>query len=139
MQISPVKILFTSETSWRRLQVMSSRRLEDIFSVTIFRLPRRLEDVLKTFSRRLARDPQDVLEDVKLLCWRPVEDVFKTNKCLLGTLFAYHWNIHYPVDKNRLKTVWRYHDKQLLLQYCTLDKFVFSAGYSTKTCWNGFY
>ena len=37
--------------------------LEDVFSVTIFRLPRRL---------------QDVLEDVKLLRWRRVEDVFKT-------------------------------------------------------------
>ena len=29
--------------SWR-LQDMSSRRLQDVFSVTIFRLPRRLED-----------------------------------------------------------------------------------------------
>ena len=34
------------------LQDMSSRRLKDVFSVTIFRLPRRL---------------QDMLEDVKLL------------------------------------------------------------------------
>ena len=44
--------------------------------------------VFKTFSRRLqnvfARRLQDVLEDVKLLRWRCVEDVFKTNKCLLG-------------------------------------------------------
>ena len=45
------------------LQDMSSRRLKDVFSVTIFRLPRRL---------------QDMLEDVKLLRWRRVEDVFKT-------------------------------------------------------------
>ena len=53
--------------------------LEDVFSVTIFRLPRCLQDVLwevlKTSSRRL----QDVLEDVKLLHWRRVEDVFKTS------------------------------------------------------------
>ena len=41
---------------------MSSRRRQDIF------------------ARRL----QDVLEDVKLLRLRRVEDVFKTNKCLLG-------------------------------------------------------
>ena len=34
----------------RRLQDMSSRRLEDVFSVTIFRLPRRLEDVLQNVS-----------------------------------------------------------------------------------------
>ena len=41
---------------------MSSRRRQDIF------------------ARRL----QDVLEDVKLLRLRRVEDVFKTNKYLLG-------------------------------------------------------
>ena len=49
--------------SSRRLQDMSSRRLADVFSVTIFHLPRRLEDVL---------------EDIKLLRCRRVEDVFKT-------------------------------------------------------------
>ena len=41
------------------LQDMSSRRLQDVFSVTSFRLPRRLQDVLqdifKTSSRRLGR------------------------------------------------------------------------------------
>ena len=41
------------------LQDMSSRRLEDVFSVTISRLPRRLQDVLqdafKTSSRRLRK------------------------------------------------------------------------------------
>ena len=41
---------------------MSSRRLEDIFSVTIFRLPRRLEDVLKMSSRRLARGLENVFK-----------------------------------------------------------------------------
>ena len=41
--------------SSRCLQDMFSRRLEDVFSVTIFRL-------------------QDVLEDAKLLPWRRVED-----------------------------------------------------------------
>ena len=57
--------------SWRRLQDMSWRRLQQVFSVTILRLPRRLEDVLQ---RRL----EDVLEDVKLLrffsvlAWRHV-------------------------------------------------------------------
>ena len=77
--------LFVSKTSWRsfqdmssrRLQDMFSRRLEDVFSVTIFRLPRRLQDVFrdvfKTFSRRL----QDVFKT-------GLEDVLKTNKCLLG-------------------------------------------------------
>ena len=36
------------KTSWRRLQVMSWKRPQHVFSVTIFALPRRLEDVLKT-------------------------------------------------------------------------------------------
>ena len=44
------------------------------------RLARCLQDV---FAKRL----QDVLEEEKLLRWRRVEDVFKTNKCLLGNGF----------------------------------------------------
>ena len=90
------KIFFASETSWRCLQGMSSRRLqdmcsrrfEDVFRVTTFRLPRRLEnvlpEVLKTSSRRLP----DVLEDVKLLRWRYVEDVFRT---FLEEVFKTSW------------------------------------------------
>ena len=61
--------MFVSKTSWRHLQNMSSRRPEDVFSVTIFRLSRGL---------------QDVLEDDKLLRWRRIEGVFKT--CLEGAL-----------------------------------------------------
>ena len=38
-----------------RLQDMSSRRLQDVFSVTIFRLPRRLQDDFKTSSRRICK------------------------------------------------------------------------------------
>ena len=52
IQISPVSILFVSIKSLRCLQDMSSRRLQDVFSVTIFRLPiclaRGLQDVFKT-------------------------------------------------------------------------------------------
>ena len=63
--------------------------LQDVFSVTISRLPRRLEDVFKTSCERswkclqdvFVRRLQDVLEDVKLLRWKRV---LKTNKCLLG-------------------------------------------------------
>ena len=95
--ISPVKTLFVAKTSWRHLQDMSSRRLQDDFSVTIFCLPRRLQDVFKRYLqdvfKMFSRCLQDVLEDEKLLRWRPVEDVFKacledvlkTNKCLLGS------------------------------------------------------
>ena len=59
----------------------SWRRLQNVLSVTIFRLPRRFEDVLQM---RL----KDVLEDEKLLRWRRLEDVLKMSwgqtKCLLG-------------------------------------------------------
>ena len=57
------------KTSWRRLQDMSWRRLQQVFSVTILRLSRRLEDVLKTYWRRLAKTS-----------WRCLEDVFKTSR-----------------------------------------------------------
>ena len=54
--------------SSRSLQDMSLRRLQDVLSVTIFRLSRRLQDTLqdvfKTSSRRICKD---VLEDEKLL------------------------------------------------------------------------
>ena len=50
---------------------MSLRCLEDVLSVTIFRLPRCLQDVLQDVSIRLQdvlkTFMQDVLEDVKLL------------------------------------------------------------------------
>ena len=65
--------------SSRRLQDMSWRRLQHVFSVTVFRLPRRLEDFLKTSWRYLARRLEDVLEDKKLLRWRRLQDVLKTS------------------------------------------------------------
>ena len=51
------------KTSWRRLQDMSWKRLQHIFSVTTLRFPRRLEDVLQ---RRL----EDILQDVLKTSWR---------------------------------------------------------------------
>ena len=101
------------DMSSRRLQDMSSRRLQDVFSVTIFRLPRRLEDVLKMSSRRLARGLENVFKTssrrlgrrkivtlktcwrrLQDMSWRRLQDVFKTNKCLVG--IYYH-----------LITIWR--------------------------------
>ena len=69
----------------------SSRRLEDVFSVTpsVFQdllktSWRRLQDVFaihlsKTTSKRLARRLQDVLEDKKMSHWRRLQDVFSTS------------------------------------------------------------
>ena len=77
------------DMSSRRLQDMSSRRLQrnnfssskTFFQDVFFKTS--LQDVFKMSSRRF----QDVLEDEKLLRWRCFEDVFKTNKCLLGIVW----------------------------------------------------
>ena len=79
----PSKHFLVLKTPWRHLQDMSWWRLQDVFSVTILRLPRRLvktswrrlEDVFKTTRKTSWRY---VLEDEKLLRWRRLEDVLKT-------------------------------------------------------------
>ena len=92
------------------LQDMSSRRLEEVVSVTIFCVPIRLQDVLKdvfmtpsrrprdvfkTFSRRLGRRKiimlktcwrrfQDMLYRLfQDMAWRGLHEILKTNKYLL--------------------------------------------------------
>ena len=60
---SPSKHLLVFKTSWRRLQY--------VFSVTIFCLARHFEDVLSMSWIRL----EDVLEDEKLLLWWRLEDI----------------------------------------------------------------
>ena len=71
----------------RRLEDFFKICLEDVFSVTNFRLPR--------------RGLQNVLEDVKLLHWRRAEDVFKTpcrpTNVLVGLLFG---NLSFDSNKN---------------------------------------
>ena len=66
------------KTSWRRFQDMSWRRLQHIFSLTIFRLSRRLEDVLQI---RLEDMSWRRLHDMP---WRRPVDALEINKCLLG-------------------------------------------------------
>ena len=61
------------KTSSRGLQDMPSRRYEDDFRVIIFCLPRRLGR-RKIFTLKT--------------CWRRLQDVLKTNKCLLGRVSA---------------------------------------------------
>ena len=55
---------------------MSSRRLEDVFGVTIFRLPRLLQDVYKTPSRRVCKKSS---KDIFKASAQDVKDVFKTS------------------------------------------------------------
>ena len=85
--------LLVLKTSWRRLQDMSSRRLQHVFTATILRL----RDVLKTSWRHLARR----LEDVLKTSWKTkncyAEDVLKT--CLEEVLKTFLEDI--------LKTLWR--------------------------------
>ena len=56
---------YVFKRSSRHVFKTSSRHLEDVFSITIFLLPRHLEGIFKRSSRRL-------------------QNVLKTNKCLLG-------------------------------------------------------
>ena len=90
----PSKYLFISKMFSRRLQDMSSKRLSDVFSVTILVFQdvlktscemsskrsqdvfkTYLRDVMKTSSRRLGRRknvaPKTCLEDVFKTSWRP--------------------------------------------------------------------
>ena len=95
----PIKYLLVFKTCWRRLQDMSWRRLQHVFSVTIFCLPRRLEDVLKTSWKTKNCYAEDVLktclEEVLRTC---LEDFLKT--CLEDVLKT-SW-------RHILKTSWRH-------------------------------
>ena len=103
--------LLVFKTSWRRLQEMSWKRLQHVFSVTVFCLPRRPqdffnEDVLKMFSRRLVRYLQDVSKlSARCICEtssRRLQDIFKTS-CKTKNCSA----------EDVLKTSWRHlADKQ---------------------------
>ena len=87
------KHLLVLKTCWRQLQDMSSRRLQDVLSVTIFRLPRRLEDVLegkKLVRWRLFKTSWILVlktswRHVLKTSWRHVlETPWRQTKCLLG-------------------------------------------------------
>ena len=98
---------YVSKTSRRCLQDICLQDvfktcLQDVFKtyVTIFRLPRHFQDVLRnvfktpsrrlcnTFSIRLGRrkivTPKTCWWCLQDISWRCFQDVFKTNKCLLG-------------------------------------------------------
>ena len=104
---TPSKHLLVLKTSSRRLQHMSSTRLQHVFSVAILRLPRRLEDVLKTSWRRL--------EEVLKTSWKTkncyAEDVLKTSwRHVLKTSWRHVLKMSW---RHVLKSSWRhYGDKQ---------------------------
>ena len=82
----PSKHLLVFKTSSRRLEDMSWRRLQHVFSVTILRLPRRLEDIL-----------QDVLKT----SW-------KTKNCYAEDVFKTSWKTKNCYAEDVLKTSWRH-------------------------------
>ena len=102
----PRKHLLVFKTSWRRLQVMSWRSLQQIFSVTVLRLVRRLQDVFKTSHKtswrrkifalktswsRLEDMSWRRFEDMSCCCledisWRRLQDVSEANKMFTGDI-----------------------------------------------------
>ena len=109
----PSKHLLVFKASWGRLQDMSWRRLQHVFSVTIFRLPRRLaktswrvlENVLKTSCktswRRLGRRKIVTLK----ASWRRLEDVLKT--CPEDVLKTYLEDVLKTCLADVFKTSWK--------------------------------
>ena len=75
----PSKHLLIFKTSWRCLQDMYWRRLQNIFSVTIFRFSRRL-------WKHLAKKSWRHLKDVLRTSQKTFEDVVETSWKRLGRL-----------------------------------------------------
>ena len=76
--LSRRKHFLFSKTSWKCL--------EDVFSVTIFRLPRRLGDVFKSSSRRVCNtSSKKRLQDVFKTCFQ--DFFFKTSSRRLQCVF----------------------------------------------------
>ena len=91
--------------SSRRLQDMSSRRLEGVFSITIFCLPIRLENVFKTSSRRHGSRKIVTMKTcwrrLQDMSWRCLQDILKTNKCLLEVFIKKYISKHSGWAKTR--------------------------------------
>ena len=82
----------------------SSRRLQDVFSITVFPLPRRLA---KTSWRHLARRLEDVWKMKK--CY--TKDVFKTSR--RNVLKMSWWHVLKTFWRHVLKTSWTHFLKTL--------------------------
>ena len=88
--------------SWRRLQDISWKRLQHVFSVTILRLTRSLEDVL---------------EDKKMLPWRCFQELLKT--CLEDVLKTCLEDALKICLEDVWKTLWRQTKYLLRILYLT--------------------
>ena len=112
----------------------SSRRLEDVFSVTLFIFQdvfksysqyvflKRLQDVFKTFSRRL----QDVFQDVFKTSSRRLQDVFARRLAIMSSR-----RLH-----NVFKTSWKakkYYTEDVFKTSSRRLQYVFTK---TNVCWD---
>ena len=111
---------YVFKTFSRRLQDMSSRCLQDVLHVIIFRLPRclqivfarRLQDNFKTSSRRLGRRKIVTLK----MCWRCLQDI-SSRRLQRDNFLSYKTSSRCLGRRNilMLKTCWRrLQDQQML-------------------------
>ena len=69
------RTVYLDNTSWKRLEDIFGRRLEDVLRTSW----RRFEEVLKTSWRRLEDFLKMILQDILKTFWRRLEDVLKTS------------------------------------------------------------
>ena len=126
----PSKHLMVCKTSSRRLQDMSWRRLQHVFSIIIFRLPRLLENILKTSRktswrhlktswRRLGRRKIATLKmswrhvlktswkHPEDMFWRHLQNVLETkngNICSVYLTSLYFTNLYLTNPKSLIRT-----------------------------------
>ena len=75
--------------SWRRLQDISWRLLQQVYSTTVFRLSRRLEDILKTSRKMSWKTKNCYAQDVLKTSWR---HILKTSwRHVLKTSWRHSW------------------------------------------------
>ena len=92
----------------------SSRRLEDVFSITLFRLPRRLEDVFKTYLQYVF---QKRLQGVFKMS---SQDVFKTFSRRFQNVLARLF--FKTTSRRRLATMSRRHLQDVFKTSCKTKK-----------------
>ena len=118
----------------RRLEDVFKICLQDVFSITIFRIPGRLarglENVFKTSSRRLRRRKNVT----RKTCSRRVQDVFKTNKCLLGSYFSVCENVAiYHYIKGEFPPLWQVFQFSLFFHlFQCLSQYMFGHNFTMK-------
>ena len=95
--INTTKHFLAFKASWGRLQDMSWRRPQHVFSVTIFRLPRRLEDISQDVLKTSWKTKNCYAENVLKTC---LEEFLKTSSRRLGDKQNVNWGYLYLANLN---------------------------------------